>query len=156
MSHLTQYEAREVLSMPAMQRDGWRLKRYAILAQGRALSQDVMDAAAKEAHHRLPLPGALEDENGNHGVGFQIVHFAETAVVSPVFYWQWGSVLANIHQMRARWERPTDFSDGKSEVVGCVWEMNIVIHETQSWMRNLLSDDGTVQARLARYMGDHA
>ncbi|APX13526.1 hypothetical protein [Tateyamaria omphalii] len=86
MSHLDPYVAREVLTLPAMQQDGWCLKRYAIVAEGRALSQAVVEAASAEALHRLPPPGTLEDSDGNHGVGFQIIHFAETAVISPVFY----------------------------------------------------------------------
>ncbi|MBY5934829.1 hypothetical protein KUV51_17610 [Tateyamaria omphalii] len=156
MSHLAPYEARTVLTLPAVQQDGWRLKRYAILASGRSLSEVVTDAASAEAFRRLPPPGSLEDGTGNHGVGFQIVHFAEVAVVSPMFYWQWGSVLANIPQMRANWDRPTDFGDGKTEVVGCVWEMNIVIHETQAWTEIMLSDGGVPSKRLARYMDSHA
>ena len=38
------------------------------------------------------------DRTGNHAVGFKIVHFAEVAIVSPLFYWQWGSVLTKIVQ----------------------------------------------------------
>lgn len=48
---------------------------------------------------------------------------------SPVFYWQWGSVLANLDQTRASWEEPTVFGDGIKEVVGCIWEMDVVSFE---------------------------
>jgi hypothetical protein len=72
------------------------LKGYAILADGSALDEAISRAAAEEALRRLPRAGSLKDETGNQGVGFQIVHFAEVAIVSPVFYWQWGSVLAKI------------------------------------------------------------
>ncbi|WP_157598841.1 hypothetical protein [Tateyamaria omphalii] len=58
--------------------------------------------------------------------------------------------------MRAAWEAPTSFGDGVAEVIGCVWEMNLIIHETQSWMRTLLSGHGTQDDRLVRYMEDHA
>lgn len=154
MSHLDPYVARAVLALPHMQKDGWHLKRYAILTEGRTLADDVVEAATAEALRRLPAPGTLEHGDGNHGIGFQIVHFAETAVVSPVFYWQWGSVLAQVHQMRAPWEAPNNFGDGEAEIIGCEWEMNIVNHETSAWMNSMLSDIGDPDVRRARYMGD--
>lgn len=55
----------------------------------------------------------------NHGVGFQIIHFAEVAVVAPTFYWHWGSVLSKIVQVPAPWDRPTEFSASVNDVVGC-------------------------------------
>ena len=84
-AHLAPFEARAVVALPLEARDGWQMKRYAIVAQGRTLSDDVVAAATAEGFRRLPAPGVLEDGSGNHGVGFQIIHFAETAVVSPVF-----------------------------------------------------------------------
>ncbi|VAX31526.1 hypothetical protein MNBD_NITROSPINAE05-195, partial [hydrothermal vent metagenome] len=85
----------------------------------------------------------------------QIIHFAETAVVSPVFYWQWGSVLANIEQMRAKWEAPTIFGDGMREIVGCIWEMNVVSFEIDAWKNTLLNNVGTPAERLAVYLEQH-
>ena len=112
MKHLMPFEPRTVLSLPVAERDGWRLKQYAVVSDGRAHDQKVHSAAFDAAMRQLPDAGALADADGNHGIGFQIVHFAEVAVVSPVFYWQWGSVLANVDQMRAPWNSPTDFGPG--------------------------------------------
>jgi len=134
---------------------GWQLKRYAILADGRSFDKDIASSARTEAIQRLPDAGSLMDETGNHGVGFQIIHFAEIAVVSPVFYWQWGSVLANIEQMRAKWGAPTIFGDGVKEVVGCVWEMGVVSFEINAWKTTLLTDVGTPAERLATYLEQH-
>lgn len=155
-AHLAPYEARSVLPLPVARREGWQMKRYAILAKDRVLSDDILDAATAEGFRRLPAAGPLEDGSGNHGVGFQIIHFAEVAVVSPLFYWQWGSVLARADQIRAPWDSPTVFGDGAAEVVGCVWEMNIINHETAAWTTAMLSDEGTPEERLARYLDTHA
>ncbi|NSX55854.1 hypothetical protein [Parasulfitobacter algicola] len=105
-----------------------------------------------EAFNRLPTPGSLKDATGNHGVGFQIVHFAEIAVVSPVFYWQWGSVLSNIRQIRAKWETPTIFENGIEEIVGCIWEMDVVSFEINAWKNTLLTGAGTPKERLSAYI----
>lgn len=153
MRHLQQFRSRKVLPLTICKDRGWQLKRYAILADGREFDETIASAAEAEAFKRLPEAGNLDDEAGNHGIGFQIIHFAQTAVVSPVFYWQWGSVLANLDQMRASWEEPTVFGDGIKEVVGCIWEMDVVSFEISAWKTTLLHDTGLPSQRLANYLG---
>ncbi len=155
MNHLEEFVARPVQALPLVEQDGWRLKRYAILAEGRAFDAAVAEAASREALRRLPAASALSDADGNHGVGLQIVHFAQVAVVSPVFYWQWGSVLARIDQLRAQWAEPEVFETGVAEVVGCIWEMEVVAFEMDLWKRTMLGADGAPEDRLARYLGTH-
>lgn len=155
MSHLQQFRARNVLPLPTLEDRGWQLKRYAILADGRAYDETIVSAAGTEALRRLPKAGRLEDAAGNHGIGFQIVHFAEGAVVSPVFYWLWGSVLANVHQMRASWQQPTIFEDGVKDFVGCIWEMDVVSFEVDAWKTTLLNNAGHPGERLATYLARH-
>ncbi|WP_299609363.1 hypothetical protein [uncultured Tateyamaria sp.] len=152
MDHLQAFQGRDVRALSVADRDGWRLKRYAILAEGREFSDEVAAASTDAAFDRLPAPGPLEDVAGNHGVGFQIIHFAEVAVVSPVFYWQWGSVLAHIQQIRAPWSAPTAFDDGQADVFGCVWEMELVAFEVNAWKTTMLDDKGTPDDRLTLYL----
>lgn len=155
MEHLQQFYSRSVLSLPVAKDHGWQLKRYAILANGRNFDNNIASSALIEAFKRLPDAGSLKDGAGNHGVGFQIVHFAQIAVVSPVFYWQWGSVLANIGQIRAKWETPTIFGDGVKEIVGCIWEMEIVNFEIGTWRNTLLNNTGTPEERFETYLEQH-
>ncbi|MGC1496922.1 MAG: hypothetical protein WA790_14010 [Sulfitobacter sp.] len=152
MTHLQPFVPRKVLALPMIKEAGWTLKRYAILADGRVFDESIVSAASAEMIKRMPRAGDLEDGTGNHGVGFQIIHFAQVAVVSPVFYWQWGSVLARADQMRADWETPTVFGDGVKEVLGCVWEMDVVSFEVNAWKTALLEGDDPAQQRLAHYL----
>lgn len=152
MNHLEPFCARDSYYLPIENSNGWQLKRYAIVSTGKEFDGKICSAAFDSAIERLPEPGELYDEDGNHGVGFQIIHFAEIAVVSPVFYWQWGSVLASIDQMRAPWNHPTRFTTGAKEVVGCIWEMQIVSFETQAWMNTVLKDDAVPAERLKNYI----
>ncbi|MFL4468926.1 hypothetical protein ACERZ8_03210 [Tateyamaria armeniaca] len=156
MHHLAPFVPRPVLPLAPITDQGWTLKRYAILADGRRYDDAIAAAATTAALARLPDPGPLEEEGGNHGIGFQIIHFAETAVVAPLFYWQWGSVLAHCDQMRAPWDAPTAFGTGKTEVFGCVWEMDIVSFEVNAWRRTMLSGQGAPEARLANYLATMA
>lgn len=155
IEHLQQYCSRHVMSLPIAKDHGWQLKRYAILADGRKFDNDIASSALIEAYARLPDAGNLVDEADNHGIGFQIVHFAELAVVSPVFYWQWGCVLANIGQMRANWITPTNFGNGVEEIVGCIWEMEVVSFEVNTWKNTLLNNVDTPTERLASYLQQH-
>jgi len=155
VEHLQQFCARSVLSLSMVKDRGWQLKQYAILANGRSFDNNIASSARTEALKRLPDAGSLIDGTGNHGVGFQIIHFTETGVMSPVFYWQWGNVLANIQPMRAKWETPTVFGDGMKEIVGCIWEMGIVSFEANAWKNTLLNNDGPPKERLATYLEQH-
>lgn len=146
------FRSREQFSLPHARSGGWYLKRYAIVSDSKQLDLVVCAAALSSAFERLPKPGSLHSVDGNHGIGFQIVHFAEVAVVSPVFYWQWGSVIANIDQMRAPLEQPTQFATGVKEVVGCVWEMTIVNFELQAWMNTVMNSDATPDEKLNDYV----
>jgi len=152
MDHLKPYEPRSVLALPAIEQEGWQLKRYGVLSKNKTFDPLIAVSALDAAIERLPAAGKLGDPSGNHGVGFQLVHFAEVAVVSPVFYWQWGSVLANTNQMRAPWDNASRFKTGVKEVVGCVWEMQIVCFETQSWKEMMLGGHGTPAEKLRRYL----
>jgi len=152
LDHLQPYSSRRVLVLPTAEVDGWQLKRYGILAKGKTFDPVSASSSLKAAIERLPAAGKLDDPSGNHGVGFQLIHFAEVAVVSPVFYWVWGSVLANTHQMRAQWGDSTKFETGVKEVVGCVWEIQILCFESQAWQETMLSGVDTPEENLSRYL----
>lgn len=156
MTHLDPFRPRRTLALPLAERDGWRLKRYAILSDGRSYDVAVAEAALPAALARLPAAGTLDDPRGNHGIGFQIIHFAEqVSAVSPVFYWQWGSVLSNTHQARAEWASPTEFGDGFREIIGCLWELQVVAFETDAWQRLVLGRDGSPQEAVVDYLEAH-
>ncbi|WP_299695016.1 hypothetical protein [uncultured Tateyamaria sp.] len=158
MDHLNPFQPRKTVSLSPVDARGWHLKRYAIFADNRHNEDAIIAAATSHALDRLPAPGPLDDPTGNHGVGFQIIHFAETAVVSPTFYWQWGSVLAHADQIKAPWDRPTDFRTGVLEIVGCVWELHIVQFESAAWTATMLGPDQTAAPahRVSAYLGRQA
>ncbi len=139
MEHFKPFQHRKIMNLPTAKANAWTLKRYAILAENREFDEKISIAALDAAFERLPLAGTLENPNGNHGIGFQLIHYAEVAVVSPIFYWMLGSVLGNTKQMRAQWDNPTKFDDGVSEIVGCAWELELVSFEMQSWTQTMLT-----------------
>ncbi|WP_156798555.1 hypothetical protein [Ahrensia sp. R2A130] len=149
---MASHKARIVRPLSNVSRDEWRIKRYAILADGRTYDDEIAEAATKEAIRRLPLAGNLNDVDRNHGIAIQLIHFAETAVVSPVFYWKWGMVLGHIDQMRAQWREPTNFQTGVREVVGCIWEMDIISFEIKAWKERVLNKSGSIDDLVTDYL----
>ena len=76
-------------------------------------------------------------------------------MISPVFYWAWESVLAKLPQLRAEWSAPTVFGEGAEAAVGCVWEMQIVAHETQAWVDAMLGGRSAAEGST-RYLAASA
>lgn len=147
------FKPRVVHPLSLSRQHGWRLKRYRIMADNRTEDEAAIAAATAAAFARLPTAGRLEDADGNHGVGFQIFHFSEEIpLVSPVFYWTRGSVLSHPMQMRSYSEAPYEIVDGVPDVVGCIWEMEIVTYEITAWRNIVLADGVDVSARVERYL----
>jgi hypothetical protein len=120
MDHLQRFCPRNVLLLPIFTDGAWQLKGYAIRAKDRVFDEIIATAAGTEALKRLPEAGVLMDRTGNHAVGFQIVHFAEVAIVSPLFYWPWGSFLAKIAQTCTLGDALRGFRRGNNSIIGCV------------------------------------
>lgn len=153
MEHFKPFERREVSALSVFHKAGWRLKRYTIRAPNRSLDDAAVAAASDAALARLPTAGGLGDAEGNHGVGFQIFHFSEQIpLVSPMFYWKWGSVLSNAHQIRSYSDTPYALVDGAGEVIGCLWEMEIVAQEIRAWRDTMLAPGGHPSDRLRDYL----
>lgn len=153
MDHFSPFEKRDIQVIGMSRSSGWRLKRYAIIAKNRALNENAIALATDAAFERLPPAGTLENSAGNHGVGFQIFHFSEQIpLVSPVFYWKWGSVLSNAHQMRSYDNSSYKIVDGAEDVVGCIWEMEIVTFEVQLWRDVVLGPNSGYAADIDRYL----
>lgn len=152
MNHLAKFKPRDVLVLPLADVGGWTVKRYAIVAENRRFDASVAEAALACVPDLLPAPGQIDTDDGNHGIAVQIVHFAEVAVVSPIVYWHWGSVLSHPIQLRAPWDNPTRFRPGVQDVLGCVWEMEIIAFEVEAWKTTVLSGEGSSIERVERYL----
>lgn len=85
MNHCQPFCPRIVLSLPTAESNGWRLKRYAILANGKKFDQKIASAALDGAIERLPYAGELGDENSNHGVSFQFFISPRSPLYLPYF-----------------------------------------------------------------------
>ncbi|WP_242184579.1 hypothetical protein [Saccharopolyspora soli] len=117
----------------------WRLKLYAISADGQGVPEQLRDGAVETARSHLPA---------GSGCGFLIVHRGEDATWLLVHWWQ-GDILCQ-HLLRAG-GTAGGFEPAEDHLFACVWELHVIDHERRSWAINGL--DGSPEG-LRRYLGD--
>jgi len=54
--------------------------------------------------------------------------------------------------MRAQWGETNYFETGVKEVVGCVWEMQIITFESELWTSTMLGNNRNIDENLATYL----
>ena len=54
--------------------------------------------------------------------------------------------------MKVHWNEPTVFKDGVDEIVGCVWEMNIVRDEVKAWTDTMLGRSQNPLDQMSKYL----
>ncbi|PWU43185.1 hypothetical protein DLJ46_32600 [Micromonospora globispora] len=129
--------------------DGWRIKMYGIAAAAGQPRTQLTDAAHKVAVATLPVANA----DGNHGVGFVVVHDARPACFVLVNWWVHGYDLYQRY-FRSPLDRPEQLLAITTPAVGCVWELAVTGHERHAWVRHVLTSPAA--ADLEAYLADAA
>ena len=127
------YQPRRTWSPGRRELAGWTLKMYAISAHGEKLGTELLDAAM--GHAALHLPGATADEPA---MGFVIVHAGEEAVWLLVETWK-GEILEQ-RVYRAELETSDFQPSGFEQSAACVWELEVIHHESRAWIEHVLSN----------------
>ncbi len=140
------YRPRPVRLLGVDRNGGWRLKVYGMAAATERPRPRLVDAARTLAAQILPAPGG----DGAHGVGFVVAHDARPACFVLVNWWVRGYDLFQRY-FRASLEQPEHLSELTTPAVGCVWELAVVGHERDAWVRHVLTSpaDADVEAYLA-------
>lgn len=161
-----EYETRRVTFHGLRRVDDWAVKVYAIDAHGSIRPGDVLPAALARlpamlpdavAGGRAPLAcpdGAPEGASGAdvHGEAFAIVHAGEDAVWLLVFWWT-DRCLLHRRMAGAPLRQPEDFTlPVPDTLIACTWELAVVQHERDAWVRNVQARGG--RASLEAYRND--
>ena len=129
----TPYRPRRTWSTGRRELVGWTLKTYAISASGEKLETGLLDAAM--AHAALHLPGATADEPA---MGFITVHSGEEAVWLRVETWKGDILEQRVYRADLG---SSDFQpSGFEQAAACVWELEVIHHESRAWIQHVLSD----------------
>ena len=115
------------------------LKAYAIQRDPDAavpmLADEVATAACAASLNVLRAQAGPRD----HDLGYTIVHVGEEAVWLLVDWWISGGIVCQ-RMLSAPLARPTQFEPVTAPALACVWELAVIAHERDAWVRHMLRD----------------
>lgn len=125
---------------------GWTVKLYAMTASGAALAEATLEAAWSHALEAVQPP-----ESAATPYGFLLVHEGNAGVWLLVDLW--AADILEHHLFRAPLDDPTHFGPAPFQAsAACVWELEVVLHERDAWVRHVLSRPE--QPEFERYLKD--
>lgn len=130
------YQPRKISALPRYRLRHWRWKRYGITLTGQEPGPELV-AVADGLLARSLLAGALE---AAHDLGFSIIHAGRDVNFIVLGYWVNGNELA-VEVYKAPLTDPLAFrrADTNASSVACVWDLAVISHERQAWIRSVLA-----------------
>lgn len=135
------YSTRLVMPLESLQVGALTLKVYGLSVHQRVPEKALVDAA------RLLTRQQLQGEQDVGQVGFVIIHEARPADFVLIHLWQ--GVDLQQWYFTSPLSQSTAFVPFQRGTVGCVWELGIMQHEREAWVRTVLSG-----ASQAEYLQD--
>ncbi len=132
-------EAGDVISL-----NGYRLKSYSMHLSDKKEKQALEnhDLQALLAACVPPAPEPLD-----HGPGFVIVHYARDGDYLLISRWYGGNMLKHelfqLVQNAEGWQAEPLRS---TNIVACVWELQVIAFERQAWVATVMTKRGTEQS----------
>lgn len=147
-SEAFRYVPRKVNPRPVIAVNGYRLKPYEI----------YFDEAVKGRIEDDELQGIISpclpvsDDPLDHGIGFVMVHFARDGNYLLLSRWYGGNMLKHdlfeLKQTAGGWQVISLESTG---IVACVWELQVIACERQTWICTAMAKGGT-EASFSAYL----
>lgn len=142
------YRPRRIVPLDLHRADGWRLKRYSLLAEGRDTDEALVEAATDAALAFLPRPAAGE---GRYGVGFVGVHRGDSYDFVTVAYWTYRTELRLQTFMRPSSASYRLEPIQAGELSMDVWDLALLAFERDAWLATALEpDEVDLEAYLTR------
>jgi len=131
----TGYQPRPVRSLGILEVAGWRIKQYVMTVT----PEDVPDPQLLSATAALAAV-ALPAATATHGVGFLLAHQARPACFVLLDWWQDGFDLKQRY-FTSPLVHPDELVELPGESVGCVWELEVLLHERAAWIDHVLNSE---------------
>jgi hypothetical protein len=128
--------------------NGYRLKPYEIYFDEAVKGRIEDDELQGIISPCLPVSADPLD----HGIGFVMVHFARDGNYLLLSRWYGGNMLKHdlfeLKQTPAGWQMISLESTG---IVACVWELQVITFERQTWVCTAMAKGGT-EASFSAYL----
>lgn len=141
------YHKRQVEALAPWRFEGITLKVYGLLARGKTLSDEMLEAGRGFVENTV-LP-AVEIEGNSNGLGFAIVHPGDLGLSISGHWWSQGSVLCQ-RFLRQPYDAATPLDTTTRPVIGCVWELDIINAETAFWRKTMMTLDPDPEAYVGQ------
>lgn len=143
------YLARRIAPIATWREAGHAIKVYGIHRDpdldGPMLSDEV--AASARAAMRAVLQKEAAHER-SHDLGFGIVHVGEEAVWLLLDWWMTGGIVCQ-RMLSAPLAQPDAFTPATEPALACVWELAVIAHERNAWVRHMLTPEPDARAYLS-------
>jgi hypothetical protein len=138
-----QYVARRVRPMGVQNFGDWALKLYGIAHRGDAPRPELVKAALQVAESALPASALSADR---YGLGFLGIHEGRDSNFVFVSWWEKENEL----QHRVSFSTPEQPGELRpatpSDPIACVWDLSVIAHEREAWIRHILARPGGADA----------
>ena len=137
------YAPRRVRPMGVRAFGDWTLKVYGIAYEGDEPGSALVEAALGAVESALPSPALAKDR---YGLGFLGIHDGRDSNFVFVSWWE------NENELQHRVffsgpENPGRLREATAEEpIGCVWDLSVLAHEREAWIRHVLARHGGADA----------
>lgn len=146
---LTPYEPRPLTPLGVINVRGYRLKAYSIVYGEAPFERKAFDAGLVLAERELPVPAAAP---ARPGVGFVIFHQGRTGPYLILGWWDNENELP----VRVFLADPLNWRPATSGESFCVWDLRVVWHEREAYIRTMLKGPTDEAAYLAATIAGYA
>jgi hypothetical protein len=123
----------------------WQVKLYGISSLAERPAPEFTPIALELAQACLPGPPVTEIR---YGIAFVTIHQAEAFNQIIVDWWEYNNELRH-RVFKAMPTSPTTFKDiTATGEAFCVWELAVICHERNAWIRHVLQDVPNVDSYL--------
>ena len=144
------YTPRRIRSHGIREVSGWRLKVYSVVVDGSPPEWGVFEPTVAFVEAALPSPAVAA---GRAGLGFLIAHTGRGMWYTVLCWWDRENELPIRVWVAEQDGGPPRWRPARGSESVCVWDLDVIWHERQAWVRTLLAKHPAPDADSA-YLAD--
>lgn len=132
----TSYQPRKIEFQELVTVDDWQVKVYTIAKDVNMDASTSYQKPVSKLAEWLKMGNSFDDSYEK--MAFLIVHVGTEGIFSIINWWV-GKNMLNTHIFLSKHDTPAEFKKISGDgLAPCVWEFEVIYHESKSWMKNIL------------------